>query len=87
MFTRHIVRPLLLLLGLSFAVVGLAGKAIEKDFDELDQNRDGYIDKSEATRSALIRQRWNEVDKDGDGRLSAKEFKAIKKVPDEPYPD
>ncbi len=86
MFTRHIVRPLLLLLGLSFAMVGLAGKSIEKDFDELDQNRDGYIDKSEATRSAIIRQHWNEVDKDGDGRLSAEEFKAAKQVLDEPFP-
>jgi len=54
-----------------------------KMFDRLDRNHDGYIDKDDAPRLALRRQkdsggRGQEMmlmlDKDGDGRVSREEF-------------
>jgi Ca2+-binding EF-hand superfamily protein len=46
-------------------------------FDRLDRNKDGALDASDvaaATRDAY-RERWKQMDKDGDGRVSRDEFR------------
>lgn len=45
-------------------------------FKELDTNKDGYISRDEARRSADTSARFNEMDADRDGRISAAEWKA-----------
>ena len=41
---------------------------------KMDKNRDGFIDRSEAT-GPLIREKFTNLDKNGDGRLSRQELK------------
>ena len=40
----------------------------------LDTNSDGYVSREEAKASAEISKRFNDLDKDGDGKLSTKEL-------------
>ena len=51
-------------------------------FDEADSNRDGHLDAAEAAAArelvrqqarAMLRERWNAADKDGDGAISLAE--------------
>lgn len=44
-------------------------------FRELDVNRDGFVSKEEARRSADISARFNDLDSDKDNRISASEFR------------
>lgn len=44
-------------------------------FHELDTNRDGFISKDEARRSAEVSARFNDLDTDKDNRISASEFR------------
>lgn len=44
-------------------------------FHELDTNRDGFISKEEARRSADVSARFNDLDTDKDNRISAAEFR------------
>ena len=43
-------------------------------FDALDTNRDGYVTKEEAKRSADVTARYKELDTNCDGRISSREF-------------
>lgn len=43
---------------------------------QLDTNKDGFVSKEEAKKSATISKRFNELDKDKDGKLSAAELSA-----------
>jgi len=40
----------------------------------LDTNKDGYVSRAEAKASPAISARFSELDKDGDGKLSAQEL-------------
>ena len=40
----------------------------------LDKNNDGYVSREEAQKSSEISRRFNDLDKDGDGKLSTKEL-------------
>ena len=40
----------------------------------LDKNKDGFVSREEARASATISSRFNELDKDHDGKLSAQEL-------------
>jgi hypothetical protein len=48
-------------------------------FSQLDRNRDGYLDKSELSSEAAQRGNWVAMDRDGDGRISRSEFRAIER--------
>ena len=76
----------LMVLGISASALALSVENVEERFNELDLNRDGYIDQSEATQDPMLRKHWNDVDKNDNERLNFKEFKAYEKVPREPFP-
>lgn len=44
-------------------------------FKELDANRDNFVTKDEAKRSAEVMARYKELDADHDGKVSSAEFK------------
>ncbi|WP_310449747.1 hypothetical protein [Sulfuritalea sp.] len=44
-------------------------------FEQLDGNRDGFVTKDEAKRSADVTARFKELDADRDGKISAVEFR------------
>jgi hypothetical protein len=44
-------------------------------FTQLDANKDGYVTKDEAKRSAEVTARFTKLDADRDGKLAASEFK------------
>ena len=52
-----------------------AGAQAAPIFEQLDGNRDGFVTKDEAKRSADVTARFKELDADRDGRISAAEFK------------
>jgi hypothetical protein len=43
---------------------------------QLDRNSDGYVTREEAKTSSEVSRRFNDLDKDGDGKLSTKELSA-----------
>ena len=59
----------------------------KQKFEYLDHDGDGFIDRSEATSHAGLRQFWNNVDKNKDGKLTETEFMAFEQVPRDPYPE
>lgn len=52
-----------------------AGAQAAPIFEQLDGNRDGFVTKDEAKRSADVTARFKELDADRDGKISAAEFK------------
>jgi Ca2+-binding EF-hand superfamily protein len=87
MDTSKLVRAVLLVASMMLAAVATAAVQNVKDkFNNLDRNGDGYIDRSEATLDNSLREHWNNVDKDNNGRVNMEEFKKFEKVPDEPFP-
>lgn len=75
-----------LTLVLSSMLVMADDEAIQK-FEYLDSDGNGFISKSEATQNIKLRERWNNVDKNKDGKLTQKEFKKFASVPNDPYPE
>ena len=47
---------------------------MESTFGSLDTNKDGYLSREEARSPADLNRRFNELDKDRDGRLSPQEL-------------
>jgi hypothetical protein len=41
---------------------------------QLDRNNDGYVSREEAKTSSEVSRKFNDLDKDGDGKLSTKEL-------------
>ncbi|WP_428625442.1 hypothetical protein [Sedimenticola sp.] len=49
-------------------------------FDALDQNQDGQLTASEASRDAKLSENWTEVDKDANGAIDRAEFSAFESM-------
>jgi hypothetical protein len=49
-------------------------QAADQQFKQLDVDRDGYIDRQEAARAPDVAARFDHLDADGDGRISAEEW-------------
>ncbi len=50
-------------------------------FQQLDQNKDGYVSIIEATGQNELLKQWSTVDTDTDGRLEITEFSAFEEEP------
>jgi hypothetical protein len=75
------MRPLLALCFLCAAGAVHADKAsIERYFEALDLNGDGYVSLAEAAGDPVVVSRFDKGDRDKDGKLSAKEFANLSKV-------
>jgi EF hand len=74
----RLLAPLFLLL---CATAAHADKAsIERYFQALDLNGDGYVSLAEAAGDPIVVQRFDKGDKNRDGKLSEKEFANLGKV-------
>lgn len=66
---------------LLFAGLARADKAsLERYFEALDLNGDGYVSLAEAAGDPVIVQRFDKGDRNRDGKLSEKEFANLRKV-------
>ena len=74
------MRVLLLLLGLAGMAHADDGGAINRYFDSLDLNGDGYVSLSEAAGQEVVVTRFDRADRNKDGKLSRKEFATLGKV-------
>ncbi|MGD8785745.1 MAG: EF-hand domain-containing protein [Thioalkalispiraceae bacterium] len=82
---RHIIYLVVLTLG-AWPLTATSQEKDEMKFEILDNDGDGFISRSEATANVTLRERWNNVDKNKDGKLTEEEFTAFIKVPKEPLP-
>lgn len=56
--------------------MGIPASGHYTSFRQLDTNQDGYITRDEARDSPAVTRRFNELDRDGDGRISPEEQRA-----------
>ncbi len=64
--------------GDSSADMNSSGKIIlDKKFEALDSNRDGFISRAEAKKSDSLDHSFNQADTNKDGKLSRKEYQAF----------
>jgi len=54
-----------------------AGDDNAAEFARLDKNKDGFLDKAEATMEPKLLGKWAEVDTNKDGKISREEFLAF----------
>jgi len=74
------MRLLVLLLGLAGVARADDGGAIDRYFDTLDLNGDGFVSLSEAAGHEVVVTRFDRADRNKDGKLSRKEFANLGKV-------
>ena len=56
-----------------------AGDDEAAEFAKLDKNKDGFIEKSEATMEPKLLGKWAEADTNKDGKISKEEFVAFER--------
>jgi len=54
-----------------------AGDDSAAEFAKLDKNKDGFIEKSEATMEPKLLSKWSDADTNKDGKISKEEFLAF----------
>ena len=86
MKTRHILTPLVFAL-MIWPFTAMSAEEPAMNFELLDIDGDGFISKSEATQNVRLRERWNNADKDNDGKLSAEEFATFAKASKQAFPE
>ena len=57
-----------------------AGEDDAIEFDKLDKNHDGFLDKSEAMMEPRLLAEWASADTNKDGKISKEEFLAFEKA-------
>ena len=83
---RKLIYPIILALGVLPLTANSEDDTTMK-FQLLDNDGDGFISRSEATANNQLRESWNNVDKDKDGKLTQQEFTAFSTTPKYPYPE
>ena len=58
------------------AAAGGISADLEREFNRLDVNGDGFISREEARRDDAVMRAFDMADKNGDGKLDKSEFKA-----------
>ena len=56
-----------------------AGDDDAAEFAKLDKNKDGFLDKTEATMEPKLLGKWAEADTNKDGKVSKEEFLAFER--------
>jgi len=56
-----------------------AGDDDAAEFAKLDKNKDGYLDKAEATMEPKLLGKWADADTNKDGKISKEEFLAFER--------
>lgn len=56
-----------------------AGEDDAAEFAKLDKNKDGYLNKAEATMEPKVLGKWAEADTNKDGKISKEEFLAFER--------
>jgi Ca2+-binding EF-hand superfamily protein len=56
-----------------------AGDDATAEFAKLDKNKDGFVDKSEATMEPKLLGKWADADSNKDGKISKEEFLAFER--------
>ena len=74
------MRLLVLLLGLDGVARADDGGSIDRYFDPLDLNGDGFVSLSEAAGDEVVVTRFDRADRNKDGKLSRQEFANLGKV-------
>ena len=74
------MRTLILLLGLAGVAHADDGGSVNRYFDTLDLNGDGYVSLSEAAGHEIVVTRFDRADRNKDGKLSRREFANLGKV-------
>lgn len=87
MIKNNIIYIAALALGMSSLSVIAAEDETTQKFEYLDADGNGFISKSEATQDIKLRERWNNLDKNKDEKLTKKEFTKFASVPNEPFPE
>ena len=86
MNTKTFSSMLIFAAGVSVSALAVGAQDTMQKFNDLDQNRDGYIDKSEASSDVMLRERWVNVDVDGNEKINYQEFQRFETAPNEAFP-
>lgn len=52
-------------------------QSIDRRFDQLDRNHDGFLSRDEANDAAELATRFSELDANNDGKLSRAEYRVV----------
>ena len=66
-----------LLTTLFFVAFSAFAEDMPRTFDELDGDGNGYLNQEEASKRSDLASKWNDADKNSDGKIDISEFSAF----------